>query len=85
MGISNYYVRHLKNILIIRKCLVFSGKRVPLKCFWLSTQEQKEFCKGLALSCAGVNNCPWSSAGPGGLADTIGKPSAQETQHKSKG
>lgn len=57
-------VWHLKNIQIIRKCLVVSGKGVPLKCSCLSSQEQKEFCKGLAcLSCAGVNNCSWSSAG----------------------
>lgn len=57
-------VEYLKNIQIIRKCLVVSGKWVLLKCFCLSTQEQKEFCKGLtSLSCSGVNNCSWSSAG----------------------
>lgn len=68
MGISDYYARLLKNILIIRKCVVFSGKRLTLKCVFLIKHPSTEgFCRGLASSfCAGVNDCSWSSAGAGG-------------------
>lgn len=76
-------VGRFKNIQIIRKCLVVSGKGIPLKCFYLSTQEEKEFCKGLAsLPCAGVNDCSWSSAGQ--CWDTLHTGSSTERQRLNR-
>lgn len=68
------------------KCFAFSGKQAPLKCFWLSIPEQKSPFKGWTPCLTPVwTTAPGAQLGHTALGGCVGKPSAQEARHKSKG